>query len=173
MSCALTVSYTQDCRDSIGGVKEIRLVETANVESFTLTAGVITAVTMTTGNAFLTYKPAKETAYAKSKITTNVQNGSVYFAQEAGIVLHKMQTPLRLEVQNLAKNNIYIATKDQNGKNWLYGYKNGMDLSDGESGTGTAPADRNGYGLTFTGQEPEDAIEINSATWDDLIVPGS
>lgn len=172
MPCALTAGYTFDCRDNLGGAKELKVIEVANVVSMTLTAGVITAVANAEGKRWWKYRPAKDTAYGKSTLTTNVQNGTTYFAQEVGLAINKMQTAVRIELGNMARNQLYIVIKDANGKNWLYGYSNGMDNSGGESGTGTGPGDRNGYSLTFTGQEPDDAYEMDEATYNSLETPG-
>jgi len=45
--------------------------------------------------------------------------------------------------------------KDNNDKMWALGEVNGLDLTGGGSGSGTAFGDRNGYTLTFTGNEKE------------------
>ena len=173
MACALTAGYTQDCRDSVGGVKEIKVIEMANVASFTETANVVTTVTNASTKRWWSYKPAKETVTAKSAITANVQNGTLYYAQEVSLAINKMQTSLRTELGNLAKNILYVAVRDANDKYWIYGYTRGLDVTGGETGTGTAPGDRNGYQLTLTGQEPADAIEISSTAWGTLEIPGT
>lgn len=173
MSCALTQGYTLDCRDSIGGAKSIHFIETANITAITPTAGVITAMTKATGKRFWKYVPARDTAHGKSTQTINVQNGTNYFMQEVSMSINKLQTNTRLELQKLAQNNVYAVVTDANGKHWLYGYQNGLDASAGESGTGAAPGDRNGYTLTFTGSEPEDAIEVDSATFAALETAGT
>lgn len=45
----------------------------------------------------------------------------------------------------------------------MVGQVNGMYLSAGVAGTGTALGDRNGFELTFSGQEPVPARVINGA----------
>lgn len=173
MSCALTSGYSNDCRDSAGGAKEIMIIEHSNVEALTVAVGVVTAATLATAKRFWKYKPAKETAYGKSTLTTSVQNGTKFFAQEVAMALNKMQTATRLEIDKLAQNTLMVVIKDQNDKYWLYGYKNGLDVTAGDSGTGTAMGDRNGYNITLTGQEPEDALEVDAATYATLETPGA
>jgi hypothetical protein len=53
--------------------------------------------------------------------------------------------------------------EDQNGRYWLAGRYNGLDLLTGSSSTGTAQTDRNGYTLTFSGGEKELAPEVSSS----------
>jgi len=55
----------------------------------------------------------------------------------------------------LAKNNLVLIIKDQNNTSRMYGRGNGLRLATGSAATGTTLADRNGYILEFTGQEPE------------------
>lgn len=173
MACALTQGYTNDCRDSAGGAKEVMIIEFANVADITVAAGIVTAIENASTKRWWKYKPAKETASGKATLNTNVQNGTKFYAQEVVMALNKLQTNTRLELDKLAQNTLLVVVKDQNDKNWLYGYKNGLDATAGESGTGTAMGDRNGYTVTLTGQEPEDAIEVDAATYATLETPGT
>ena len=48
------------------------------------------------------------------------------------------------------------------GKFFYLGQQNGLSLSGGSGATGTAFGDMNGYTLTFTGQEPLPASEVQA-----------
>lgn len=157
----------------MGGAKEFKVIEVANVNSITVTAGVVTTVDNATAKRWWSYKVAKDTAYGKATPTINEQNGSKFYAQEVGFALNKMQTNTSLELDKMAQNTIYIALADRNGKYWLYGHEGGMTVTGGESGTGTAAGDRNGYSLVFSGQEPLYPLEIDADTWASLETPGS
>jgi hypothetical protein len=172
MACALTAGYSQDCRDSMGGVKSLYIIEWANV-TYTVASNVVTAVDNATSKRWWKYNPAKFTGMAKETINASVENNSVFYGQEITFPLGKQQTTTRNEILLLAQNKLAIVVEDQNGKFWLYGRNNGMDLTGGEAGTGTAAGDRNGYTLTFTGQEPALAIEMDTATAATLETPGS
>jgi hypothetical protein len=63
----------------------------------------------------------------------------------------------------LAKNNLLAVVQDGNDKYWLLGKVNGADLTGGHGATGAAFGDRNGYTLTFTGNEPALAPEVSSS----------
>lgn len=173
MSCALTQDMTQDCKDSIGGLKTLHVAETSNISAITVASGVITGITKATGKRFFGWKPARDTASATSNINASAENGSTFFEQEVSFSVNKMQTNTRLEIQKLLQNNLYVVTTDHNGKHWLYGYKNGLDAAGGKSGSGGKAGDRNGYDITLKGTEPEDAIEVDSATFAALETPGS
>ena len=172
MACALSQGYVLDCRDNAGGAREIRIAGVNDVEEFTVTASVVTAVTNVATKRWWSWKPAKDTVYGKFTPTANIQNGTLFYAQEVAMAVNKLQTNLSIEIGNISKNTIYIALKDSNGKYWLYGYRNGMDVTGGEHGTGTAMGDRNGYNIVWTGQEPEMPLEIDQDTWDTLETPG-
>jgi hypothetical protein len=66
-----------------------------------------------------------------------------------------LQVNTRNEILLLAKNNLVALVKDNNDKIWVLGFANGLDITGGGSATGTAFGDRNGYTLTFTGNEKE------------------
>lgn len=161
MACVLTQGFNLDCRDSIGGLKEVYIIEEGNVSSTTEASGIVTAITKATGTRFWKYSLIRETSNIDEVITTNEANGTVYYAQTAQIILNKRQASVRNEIMLLAKNNVCIVAVDNNGKGWLLGEEQGLVLG-GNAGSGTAWADRNGYTLTFTGNEKELAPEVST-----------
>jgi len=173
MACVLTQGVPIDCRDSMGGAKSFHLIAFADVTTVTSALGVVTAIVKATGKRFWKYVPAKETSYLKETITSSVQNGTIYYAQEIMMALTKMQANLRNEIMILGQVRIMAIVTDANNKPWLVGSDNGLDLTAGEGGTGTAPGDRNGYSVTFTGNEPLMALEVDAATYLTLETPGT
>lgn len=155
MACALTQSYTLDCKDSIGGLKAVWFAAVEDIASWTGSAGTYTAVTMDSGKYFWKYDLVKESSNFAEAVNTNVQNGTVFYAQTLEIILNKLQVNTRNEILLLAKNRLVALVQDNNGKTWVLGEVNGLDLTGGGSATGTAFGDRNGYTLTFTGNEKE------------------
>lgn len=163
MPCSLSQGYVLDCKDSIGGIKAVWFISTGNVSAVTEVSGVVTAITKAAGKVFYKYQLVKNSSSLTENVNANVQNGTVFYAQELAIVLNKMQANTRNEILLLAQNNLMAVVEDANGKYWLLGKQNGLDLSAGSSATGTAQADRNGYTLTFSGGEKELAPEVNSS----------
>jgi len=155
MACALTQGYTLDCKDSIGGLKEVYFAAVEDIASFTGSSGTLTAVTMEAAKTFFKYELVKESSNFAEAINTNVQNGTVFYAQTLEIILNKLQVNTRNEILLLAKNNICAIVKDNNDKMFVLGKVNGLDITGGGSASGTAFGDRNGYTLTFTGNEKE------------------
>lgn len=173
MSCALTQSYTLDCRDGKGGSKEFYLIEAANISTMTLTAGVVSAITKASAKAFYHYAQVKQVAECDEAITTNEENGTIFVKQSVKMVINKRQTAIRNEVMLLGKNRLVIIEVDQNGSAWLYGFANGMLMDNSAIKSGKALGDRNGYELTFTGFEPEAAYMVDPTVVTALLTPGT
>ena len=162
MPCALTQGYTLDCKDSLGGIKAVWLINHANVTAITEASGIVSAITKAASKVFYKYELVKNTGALTETVTASVENGTVFYAQELTVVLNKLQANTRNEILLLAKNTLMAVVQDANDKYWLLGRYSGLDVTGGTAATGTAQGDRNGYSLTFTGGEKELAPEVNS-----------
>ena len=162
MACALTQGFVLDCKESLGGVKSVRFVEFDNA-SMTYAAGVAT-ITMDASKKFWLYSQVRETSSLTETITANVQNGTIFYQQEVVVILNKLAAATRNEILLLAKNRLLAIVEDMNGSFWLLGAKNGLDITSGNSATGTASGDRNGYSLTFQAMEADPMWSVASGT---------
>lgn len=172
MACALTQGYVLDCREGIGGLKEVYVIEKANVTSVTEVSGVITVITKASGKRFWKYSLVRETSSATETINGNEQNGTIFYDQNVQIILNKRQASIRNEVLLLAKNFLTIVGVENTGRAFLYGREQGLQLLTGTSETGVAWGDRNGYTLPFAGKEEELAPEVLEAVLATLETPG-
>lgn len=163
MSCALSQGFVLDCRDSVGGLKSVYFIAKADIASVTEAAGVVTAITKDAGKVFYKYELVRGTSSMTENITASVENGTVFYAQELSIILNKLEANKRNEILLLAKNNLVAIVEDSNGKYWMLGRLNGVDITGGNGATGTAHGDRSGYTLTFSGSEKELAPEVQSS----------
>lgn len=162
MACALTQGFVLDCKESVGGIKSVRFVEFDNVASIAYAAGVAT-LTMVASKKFWKYAQVRETSSFTETITANVQNGTIFYQQELTAILNKLAAATRNEILLLAKNRLMAIVEDMNGNYWLLGAKNGLDITGGNSATGTASGDRNGYTLTFQAMEADPMWSVSSA----------
>lgn len=162
-----------DCRDSLGGTKEVYFIEFENVSAITETSGMVTAITVASGKQFRKYQVPKETSFWTQALNSNVQNGSIFYQQELTVIVNKMQANTRNELQILAMNRLLAIVLDANGKYWLLGKDNALDATAGEDGSGTASGDRNGFSRTFTGMERFMAPEVQSSLIATLLTPAS
>jgi len=173
MACALTQGYTLDCKDSLGGIVEVYFMASQDVASYTVSGGVMTALTKDTGKRFYKYELVKATSNFVENINASVENGTIFYQQELTVVLNKLQVNTRNEILLLAKNLLVAVAKDNNDKYWYLGLTRGLDITAGSSQSGTAEGDRSGYTLTFTAKEPELAPEVNSTVAGQLQTAGS
>ena len=65
MACAVISGFSVDCRESIGGIKKLWFTNFNNVTALTLTAEVITGITMSGSTKFWGYEQVKETSNVK------------------------------------------------------------------------------------------------------------
>lgn len=163
MACVLTQGLNLDCRDSVGGIKEVYITEIGNVSAVTEASGVVTAITKATGKRFWKYSLIRDTSNFDQVPTVSEQNGTVFYAQTLQIIMNKMQASTRNEILLLAQNNIAAVVVDNNGTGWLLGKEFGLVLNGGNSGSGTAWGDRNGSTLPFAGNEKQLAPTVSSS----------
>jgi hypothetical protein len=168
MSCALTQDYSFGCDVGSGGLKEVYLIELENVDSITESSGTLTAITKVSGKIFRKYQLVQDTATAEETLTGNLQNGTLFYAQKLTIVINKQQVAVRNEILLLAKNRLVAVTVDNNDTYRVYGWDQGLRLNEGSAATGTAWGDRNGYTLTFSGNQRELAYFTTSGVIETL-----
>ena len=137
-------------------------ISKANVSAITAASGSVSALTKVAGTRFYKYELVPGTASMTENINANVQNGTVFYAQELSIVLNKLQVNTRNEILLLAQNTLVAVVGDNNGKYWYLGKISGINMSAGNGATGTANGDRSGYTLTFSASEKALAPEVSS-----------
>lgn len=173
MACALTGSQILDCKDSVGGIKVIKIKAhpgLATIEAdFTVSSGSVTAIATGSRSLWYTFNVEKETASASDNPQPNQQNGTLFFQQELKLIMNKLQARLSHEMKLLGQNRLIIAIRDMNDQYFIIGLRYGADLTAGTSGTGTARGDRNGYDLTFTAKEDLPVQYVTAAIFDTLV----
>jgi hypothetical protein len=164
MPCVLTQGYNLDCRLNYGGVKDVYLIEFDNVASVTQSAGVVTAITKVATKVFRKYALIAHTGESDEALTASREMGTLSNKQTIKFPINKMTVAVRNELFLLAQNRLMFVFVDENGTNWLYGGDYGLTLTTASAKTGKVLADRNGYELTFEGDEKNLAYEVNAAT---------
>lgn len=162
MPCNLTQSYNLDCRDAVGGLKEVYFMELGNLTSFTEASGVVTAITKAAGKKFYKYALVKQTSKFEDTLTVSEENGTVFSAQKLMLILNKLQANTRNEITLLAQNLLVCIAADRNGKYWMLGATNGLVITTVKGETGTKMGDRSGYTLEFDGAEPAFCQEVSA-----------
>lgn len=162
MACELTTGFTLDCKDGIGGIKKIVLCDT--VTSLTLDANeIVTLIVGPSIGDLYTYELPTQTGSFEETINFNRDNGTVFYTQTVNVMLHKLSSAKRLELQTVAKARPIVFVNDSNDNWWAVGYEFGADLSTSTAGTGTALGDANGYTLAFVHEAPKRAYKLSGA----------
>jgi len=173
MACDIISGYTRDCRDSKGGLATIYITELANKDTIVknATGGIIETFDLTTGKQFWEYELILSTSNFTSTGTVSRANGTDFAAISLTVELLKQQQSTIQKIKLIAKNDIMVIAKDRNGKYWLLGENNGLSLTTDAAVTGTAMGDKNGYTLTFAGEEEERPSEVDASLIAALLIP--
>jgi hypothetical protein len=179
MPCEISAGYAIDCRDSIGGIDAIYLIENSalydasGVSRVTYASGTVTALTKDTGKKFYKFEVPRATAMASNNITASQENGTLFFTHMVSFPLNSRSATVRNIITTLAKNRVTFVTKDMDGTFRMYGQGFGLFLDTAEGGSGTALGDRNGYQLSFSSQEAEDFLVVPANIAATLETPGT
>ncbi len=163
MPCALTTGYKLGCRDNVGGITEVRLIAFNSVTGTIVVdgSGVVTGTFPASG--FYKYEVPKGAGQFTETVNASTENGTIFYQQELVFPINRMTQTVRNELRLLGLNRLMAIVTDRNGKYWLLGRSNGLDVTGGTAQTGTAMGDRNGYEMTFTGMEELPCSEVSSS----------
>ena len=160
MACELSTGFTLDCKDGIGGIKKIILCDT--VTSLTLDANeIVTDIVGAIAGDLYTYELPTQTGSFEETINFNRDNGTVFYTQTVNVMLHKLSSAKRKELQTVAQARVIVFVLDTNGNWWAVGYEYGADLSTATAATGTALGDANGFTRAFTHEAAKRAYKLS------------
>jgi hypothetical protein len=173
--CDLTQGYELPCRDSMGGVTQAIIIQHEHLADAQATVAdlEVTALTLPPNKQGWAFDLDTEKSSGTSNPTGSRENWTKMFEQEVNLILMDRKKETRNIVSILIQKKVAIILKDANGNFEIYGYHNGLMLETGEAGTGTSNEDRNGYSLTFTGREQDDAYIVDPAIIPTLLVPAA
>lgn len=161
MACNLTQGFTLDCKDSVGGIKSIHVIDWAS-SGFTVAGGEVTASTVASGDVY-TYELPKGVGSMTTTTNVSTENGTVFNQTDVVARLRKLSTSKRNELKLLAQNRVFCIVKDNNDNYWLCGYEYGCDITAMTAESGTAMGDVQGYNFTLSAIETEAPYLVQSA----------
>lgn len=162
MACNQTLSgIVRDCAPSMGGIIEALAANREDITAVTVSSDMITAITMASSAKFKKYELTRNTGSLTSSYQINKENGTKYVQSDLVLPFNRMETAKRVEIKALAENDLVLIVKDANGKYWYLGYDEPVTASAGEGLTGTARADRNGYGVTLQDNSKDLPYEVD------------
>lgn len=152
-SCmTLTSGICRGCRDNAGGIKKLYVADLNDVV-FPITSedGVVVEIELESDAKWYVLQPNKYSSSWTENINVSVENGTLGYEQVVTAVFGKNDQALRDVVTELAKGDLVIIVVDSNDVMWLIGSEdNGAYVSGGNSASGTALTDLNGWTLNFT-----------------------
>lgn len=178
MSCLLTSGIAKGCRDNSGGLKRILLANKETIASVTPAQGdlndqgIITAITNSSGataQSFYEFIPNKMSSNWVENIQANSQNGTIGYEQVVTLMFAKNEASKRNQIKLMGQAELVAIVEDYNNKYFYLGEINGLEVSGGNSSSGTALTDMNGWTITLQGMEHEPAREVNPTIIPDLI----
>lgn len=178
MPCAITAGYTIDCRENVGGIQAIWLIDNRDLydasgnSRVTESSGTVTAMTKATGKRFYKFEVPRGTAVASTNMTGSLENGSIYFTHELTFPINSRTATVRNIITTLAKNRLTFVTLEMDGTYRMYGKGYGLSMDTTTNSSGTAPGDRNGAELKFSSMETDDFLVVSSSVAANLEVAG-
>jgi hypothetical protein len=168
MSCDITHGRLEQCKDVIGGLNAIfvlnyGLYDATTDVTYAGTTDEITAIALPASTPVYKFE-LKGTNSFETTITSSRENGTTFFEQVLAVTLKKQDVQTHKEVKLLTYGRPNIIVRTNANQYFIAGLERGMDVTAGTIGNGTALGDMNGYSLTFTGQEAIPANFLDCTT---------
>jgi hypothetical protein len=160
MACDITHGRLEQCKDVVGGLQSIYILNYGDYDPITdviysATIGqedLITTINLPALTQIYRYE-LKGTNSFETTITSSRENGTTFFEQVLAITLKKQDAQTHKQIKLLTYGRPNIIVRTNANQFFIAGLARGMDVTAGTIGNGTALGDMNGYSLTFTGQE--------------------
>lgn len=165
LSCFnLAKGIDSKCDLSIGGVKEVILLDFDVLPVTETTSGeteVTGFTTATSGNTYgFTFK--KNTASMVSDLQTGDSN---YVQTQITMQFSKMDGKKRVAMNALLMAETRAVVADNNGLYWLVGNTNEVSAVTAQGTSGTNRSDSNNYNIVLQGEEIEFPIPVTPSAW--------
>ena len=159
------------CKDNMGGIKEVYITRSVDVEGVTLNTdgSQIETITLAESAKFKTYRFRKGTANMTSSATSDEAIGNFSVTTELALQFSKMETSKRLEIMAMCLEDVVVIVSDFNGKYWYLGYDFPVSATSATAQTGTAATDLNGYNVTLSDTSAEFPFEVPAELIESLI----
>lgn len=164
MACLLTTGRTEPCRDAIGGLKALYLMDFLE-DAFTISGGEATAISasVSSGDVYKYDLLADGNTFVESGGAPDESTGTSVVTQTGTAVLKKQGVATANEINTLKAARPVAVWKFRDGTYKVQGLSDGTVISV-ETASGGAKADFNGYTLTLTSTELNLAPTLDSAT---------
>ena len=177
MSCDITHGRLEQCKDIVGGLQAIYVLNYGLFDPiadvvYVGTTDEISTITLPASTNVYKFE-LKGTNSFETTITSSRENGTTFFEQVLAITLKKQDVQTHKEIKLLTYGRPNIIVRTNANQFFIAGLTRGMDVTAGTIGNGTNLGDMSGYSLTFTGQEavPANFLDcVDEATLGALLV---
>lgn len=172
MACPLSQGYTfVGCKDQASGIDEDLITEYANVTAITVTANIVTSITMATGSQFRQYILDKERGEFSYDLTGNKETGINTYLHRIMYTTNGLSTSQTFEMDAVAKNWTIHIVKGNDGKYRLFGRVKGMEVVTGTNSSAKELSGFHGNVMTYESVQNAPALEVDSAIITALLSP--
>jgi len=168
--CALSQGFELDCKDAVGGLKEVFFVSLADMIAADITYDNTTdEIEALPTITVYRYELDKNLSNFTETLTYE-EGGSIHFTQELVLQIKNQTAEKRIELfQKIGRNRVVAFVRANSapqtpGRIIVLGLQNGLDITSGENVSGTTLGDMSGYNITFTGDEAEAAPYLEDYT---------
>ena len=177
MACDITHGRLEQCKDVVGGLQAIYILNYGLFDpiadvTYVGTTDEISTITLPASTNVYKFE-LKGTNSFETTITSSRENGTTFFEQVLAITLKKQDVQTHKEIKLLTYGRPNIIVRTNANQFFIAGLTRGMDVTAGTIGNGTNLGDMSGYSLTFTGQEavPANFLDcVDEATLGALLV---
>jgi hypothetical protein len=166
MACLLANGRGLECRESIGGIRNIYFVNNNDMGAYTIDADGELDDLGATSTAYQ-YALNPQGSDFDEAITVSEENGTVFYEQTINLMLPNLSKNALRDLKILAQGRFQIFIEDNNiddatgfGDLYLAGAYNGVTVTGGNVGRGKAFGDMSGYNLTLVGREQRAALTV-------------
>lgn len=161
MSCPITLTGSTGSCPGMGGIKRIWIADRSVLETApTIILDVITDL-QELEETFVEYKVKPKTLGLTSTLQKNSANNALHYESTVNVSLFGLSGDHNAEFMALAMGDLAVVVEDLNGVRWFLGLNNPVEMTEGESGTGTDSLDKSGYSFTLTDFSVELPKEVN------------
>jgi hypothetical protein len=153
MACAITKGRSLPCKNSVGGLKAIYILDySSTVANLTDTAGTITLPTDDASVQFFKFD-IKGSSSLETSVTSSRENGTTFYETTLNVTFTYLDVATQEEIKLLNAGRAHYVVEDYNGNYFLIGKEHGAEITGGTIVTGAAMGDLSGFTLVATAQE--------------------
>ena len=164
MACALTTGRLLDCKNQVGGIKEVFFADWRILQD-SLTYDGTDQVTDFAAATLYRYELKSNANVFTQEVTASSDTQSVFFTQTLTIQLSDLAPSYRTELGKMVRNRrLIIFVRDMNDRIHMMGLDQGAEVSAGSITAGGAKGDFVGHTLTFMAECVEQAAFVEAYT---------